>query len=78
MLKRVDLVVEDLARSISKNESPEDIKTTYGLADDALGLTDFQLSFKVVGEEIINELGRVRKKIIDGLIDTDRAIEANE
>ncbi|MGM0599348.1 MAG: BMP family lipoprotein [Candidatus Rifleibacteriota bacterium] len=78
MVKRVDLVVEDLARSISKNEPPEKIKTTYGLADDALGLTDFQLSFKVIGEEIINELGKIRKKIIDDVVDTDKAIEENE
>jgi basic membrane protein A len=70
MLKRVDLVVEDIARSLSENADPADIKRSYGVSDGAIGLTDFQLSFKVVGEELITELNRIRKQIIDGKIDT--------
>lgn len=71
MLKRVDLVVEDVARSLSEKEKPDSIKRSYGLADGAVGLTDFQLSYKVVGEEIISELGKIRKQIIDGDIKTN-------
>jgi basic membrane protein A len=72
MLKRVDLVVEDIARSLSQHGDPASVKRSYGLKDGAIGLTDFQLSFKVVGEEIIKELGRIRKQIIDEKIITGK------
>ena len=65
MLKRVDLVVEDIAKNLSQNANPASLKRSYGLADNAVGLTDFQLSFKAIGEELISELGQIRKKIID-------------
>ncbi|GAB4276997.1 MAG: BMP family ABC transporter substrate-binding protein [Candidatus Rifleibacteriota bacterium] len=72
MLKRVDLVVEDIIRSLCENGNPELVKRSYGLSDGAIGLTDFQLSFKVVGEDLINELGRIRKLIIDKKIITNK------
>jgi basic membrane protein A len=71
MLKRVDLVVEDIARSLSENKAP--VKRSYGLADDAVGLTDFQLSFKVVGEDLIRELNQMRKDIVDKKIITSES-----
>ncbi len=73
MLKRVDLVVEDIARSLSQNANPAEVKRSYGLADGAVGLTDFQLSFKVVGEDLISELHQIRKDIIDKKIVTSES-----
>ncbi len=70
MLKRVDLVVESIIKGICEGKSPASIKRSYGLEDDVIGLTDFQLSSKVVGEELISELSSVRKAIIDGTIKT--------
>lgn len=70
MLKRVDLVVENIIANICEGRQPDYIKRSYGLADNAIGLTDFQLSFKVVGEQLINELSALRKDIIEGRIDT--------
>ncbi len=70
MLKRVDLVVEDISRSLSQGASPAGIKRSYGLADGAVGLTDFQLSFKVVGQDLIDELNQLRKRIIERKIIT--------
>lgn len=71
MLKRVDLVVEDIARSLSNNAEPSAVKRSYGLADGAVDLTDFQLSAKVVGSELIAELNQLRKQIIERKIITD-------
>jgi basic membrane protein A len=72
MLKRVDLVVENIAKSLANNSKPDEIKRSYGLEDNAVGLTDFQLSFKVIGEDIISELNNIRKQIIDGKIETGK------
>lgn len=70
MLKRVDLVVENIVASLCAGRSPSTIKRSYGLVDGAIGLTDFQLSYKVVGEKLIAELAEIRKGIIEGKIKT--------
>ena len=63
-------VVQNIVASICENRKSEYIKRSYGLADNAIGLTDFQLSFKVVGEDLVNELNRLRRGIIEGKINT--------
>lgn len=73
MLKRVDLVVEDIARSLVQNRNPAAVKRSYGLADGAVGLTDFQLSFKVIGDDLISELNQIRKQIIEKKIITSES-----
>lgn len=70
MLKRVDLVVETIVANICAGRKPDYIRRSFGLADNAIGLTDFQLSFKVVGENLIQELNGLRRGIIEGKIKT--------
>jgi basic membrane protein A len=70
MLKRVDLVVENIVAGICEGRQPDSIKRSYGLADNGIGLTDFQLSFKVVGENLVKQLNDLRKGIIEGHIKT--------
>jgi len=70
MLKRVDLVVENIIKNICEGKNPAAIKRSYGISDGVIGLTDFQLSSKVVGDELISELATIRKAIIDGTIKT--------
>lgn len=70
MLKRVDLVVENIVASLCEGRSPAEIKRSYGLVDNAIGLTDFQLSYKVVGDRLIAELAAIKKGIIEGRIKT--------
>ncbi len=70
MLKRVDLVVENIVSGICEGRQPDNIKRSYGLADNGIGLTDFQLSFKVVGEKLVNQLNDLRRGIIEGRIKT--------
>jgi hypothetical protein len=38
------------------------------LAEDALSLTDFQLSHNVIGEALISELAQLKKDIVEGKI----------
>ena len=71
MLKRVDLVVEDIVKNLCLSDGKKEIKRNYGLADGAIDLTDFQLSFKVLGENLIKEVNQVKQKIIEGKIKTD-------
>jgi len=70
MLKRVDLVVENIIRNICEGTDPASIKRSYGISDGVIGLTDFQLSSKVVGDQLISELSSVRNDIINGKIKT--------
>ncbi len=70
MLKRVDLVVENIISNICEGKDPASIKRSYGIADGVIGLTDFQLSSKVVGDQLISELSSVRNDIINGKIKT--------
>jgi len=69
MIKRVDRVVENIIKNISKNDEKH-IKRSYGLADGAVDLTDFQLSYKVIGDKLIKEIATIKKQIIDGKIKT--------
>ncbi len=70
MLKRVDRVVEDVVANIHGGKQPSEIKRSYGIIDNAIDLTDFQLSYKVVGKELIEELNRLKKQIMSGEIKT--------
>jgi len=72
MLKRVDLVVEDLVKTLQEGKGLQGIKTSYGMADGAIDLTDFQFSQPTVGDELIARLGKLRKEIIAGTLKTDQ------
>lgn len=77
MLKRVDLVVEDLVKNIVKPETEKkDAKRTYGMSDGAIALTDFQFSSQQLGETLVNELGELSRQIIAGKLNTDPGTEA--
>ncbi|MBF0500251.1 MAG: BMP family ABC transporter substrate-binding protein [Candidatus Riflebacteria bacterium] len=66
MLKRVDLVVEDVARTLSDRRGPESVKLSYGMADGAIDLTDFQFSRRVVDDELMARLTSLKQDIIAG------------
>jgi len=70
LLKRVDLVVEDLIKSLAEGKSTESIKRSYGIADGAINITDFQFTREVVGEELIRKVEGLKKKISDGSLVT--------
>lgn len=72
MLKRVDLVVEDIVKNISRPDADlKDIRRTYGIADGAIGLTEFQFSSQQLGEALVNEIGELTRQIVAGTLKTD-------
>ncbi|MFZ2955820.1 MAG: BMP family ABC transporter substrate-binding protein [Candidatus Ozemobacteraceae bacterium] len=64
MLKRVDLVVEDVARTLSEKRGPEAVKLSYGMTDNAIDVTDFQFSRQVVGDDLIAKIASLKQDII--------------
>lgn len=66
MLKRVDLVVEDIIRNLQEGKGPESVKLSYGMGDGAIDLTDFQFSRQAVGDELIGRLGQLKLEITSG------------
>lgn len=68
MLKRVDLVVEDVVKTLQEGKGVPAIKRSYGMADGAIDLTDFQFSQQVIGEELIAEIRSLRQQIIAGTL----------
>lgn len=67
LLKRVDRVVESIVETVCQ-ETTESIKSSYGLADGALGLTDFEFTRELLGEQLIAELETLKIQIINGEI----------
>ncbi len=77
MMKRVDLVVEDLVKDIvSPDAEKKDVKRSYGMAEGAISLTDFQFSSQQLGETLVNELGELSRQIVTGKLETDPGPEA--
>jgi basic membrane protein A len=73
MLKRVDFVVEDVVRTLSEGKEPSAVKRTYGMADGAIDLTDFQFTQQVVGDDLIARIGELRRQIVAGTLKTRSA-----
>lgn len=72
MMKRVDLVVEDLVKNIvSPDGEKKEVKRSYGIAEGAISLTDFQFSSQQLGETLVNELGELSRQIVAGKLETD-------
>ncbi|OQB49457.1 MAG: Membrane lipoprotein TmpC precursor [bacterium ADurb.Bin157] len=67
LLKRVDRIVVKIIEKVCSDNTGE-MKSSYGLAEDALSLTDFQLSHNVIGEALISELAQLKKDIVEGKI----------
>jgi len=66
MMKRVDRVVEDTVRTLAEGRNPDEIRSSYGMADGAVDLTDFQFSRREVGEERIEKIQQLKREIIAG------------
>jgi basic membrane protein A len=75
MLKRVDLVVEDVIRMVVENKGPEWIKKNYGLNDGGVDLTNFRFTRAILGDALINEVTRLREQISTGKLSTSTEAE---
>lgn len=75
MVKRVDRVVEDVARMVVENQDAKEIKRDYGLSDGGLDLTNFQFTKSILGDALIKEVELLKEKICRGEIKIRQADE---
>ena len=75
MIKRVDKVIIYIAENVC-NSNAKNLKTSYGIAEDALGLTAFEYSKgKTVSVELISEIEGIKEKIKNGKINCMETIK---
>jgi basic membrane protein A len=65
MLKRVDVAVQNLSKLASEDKFPGGETTTYGLAENGVGLAD---SRGAIPEDVLKQIDEYTKKIVDGEI----------
>ncbi len=66
MLKKTDVAVESVLQSYADGDFPGGQTLNLGLAEDGVGLTDFEFTADAIGEETIAKLAELRQRIIDG------------
>ncbi len=75
MIKRVDKVIIYIAENVCQGNA-KPLKKSYGIAEDALGLTAFEYSKgKTVPVELISEIEEIKEKIKNGKINCMEAIK---
>ncbi|HTU71718.1 MAG TPA: BMP family ABC transporter substrate-binding protein [Candidatus Baltobacteraceae bacterium] len=78
MVKRVDVAVFDVARSLQRGK-PMTGHVVFGLKDGAIGLTDFRYTRAAIGAANLARLKKIEDAIVDGRInppDTRQALAA--
>ncbi|MBF0410564.1 MAG: BMP family ABC transporter substrate-binding protein [Candidatus Riflebacteria bacterium] len=66
MVKRVDLVVENIIKSLHDGNKLDTMKFSYGISDGGLDLTDFEFTRNIVGDELIAKLNTLKNEISSG------------
>lgn len=66
MLKNTDVAVETLLQSYADGEFPGGQTVNLGLAEDGVGLTDFEFTADAIGQETIDEIAALEEQIIAG------------
>jgi len=66
MVKKTDVAVEDIVKQYADGSFPGGKTVNYGLAQNGVGLTDFKYTKDAIGQEEIDKVDALKKKIIDG------------
>lgn len=66
MLKKTDVGIETVLQNYADGEFPGGETLNLGLAEDGVGLTDFEFTAEAIGEETIAAIDGLRQQIIDG------------
>lgn len=66
VLKRGDLAVESVVGDFAAGNFPGGKTVTFGLKEDAVGLTDFEFTKDAIAPETLTKLDELRQSIIDG------------
>lgn len=75
VLKRGDLAVESIVKSYADGEFPGGKTVTFGLKEDAVGLTDFEFTKDQIAPATLDKLSELRQQIIDGQIKVWNVVE---
>lgn len=75
MLKKTDVAVSTLIGQYADGSFPGGQTVTLGLAEDGVGLSDFQYTRDAIGEDVIAQVDDLRQQIIDGDIDVWNVVE---
>ncbi|WP_341872888.1 BMP family protein [Leucobacter insecticola] len=68
VLKRTDLAVESIVGDYAAGRFPAGETVTFGLKEDAVGLTDFEFTKDAISPETLARLDELKQQIIDGKI----------
>lgn len=66
IIKRVDLVVENVIYNFINYRNINSLNKSYGIAEGALDLSDFKFTAQIIGEENINLINFLKSKIVSG------------
>jgi len=75
MLKKTDVAVETVLKSYADGSFPGGTTINLGLAEDGVGLSDFQYTKDAIGQATIDKVDALKQKIIDGDIKVWNVVE---
>lgn len=75
MIKRGDVAVEELITRYADGDFPAGETINLGLAEDGVGLSDFEYTRDDIPEEFLDRVEEFRQQIIDGEIDVWNVVE---
>lgn len=75
MVKRTDVAVQEVIHQYADGAFEGGTTMTLGLAEDGVGLTEFEHTRDDIPEEFLDRIEELRQQIIDGEIDVHNVIE---
>lgn len=75
VLKRGDLAVESIVKDYADGNFPGGKTVTFGLKEDAVGLTDFEFTKDQISQTTLDKLSELRQQIIDGQVKVWNVVE---
>jgi basic membrane protein A len=75
MLKKTDVAMETVLAAYAKGKFPGGTTINLGLAEDGVGLSDFEYTKDAIGQATIDKIDALKQKIIDGSISVWNVVE---
>ena len=75
MLKKTDVAMETVLAAYAKGKFPGGTTINLGLAEDGVGLSDFEYTKDAIGQATIDKVDALKQKIIDGSISVWNVVE---
>jgi len=75
MLKKTDVAMETVLAAFADGKFPGGTTINLGLAEDGVGLTDFEYTKDAIGQATIDKINALKQQIIDGDISVWNVVE---